>query len=72
MCREEFTKLDSDKSGFISKGEVDESHDDDDDDHDDLDHNFVSDEMLAVISGSFTGDKVRTSQHHHFRTQCIT
>merc|ERR1712038_379350 len=32
--REEFTKLDSDKSGFISK-----------------------DEMLAVISGSFTGDK---------------
>jgi len=32
--REEFTKLDADKSGFISK-----------------------DEMLAVISGSFTGDK---------------
>merc|ERR1712168_1571105 len=32
--REESTKLDSDKSGFISK-----------------------DEMLAVISGSFTGDK---------------
>ena len=28
------------------------------------DHNFVSDEMLAVISGSFTGDKVRTSQTH--------
>ena len=26
------------------------------------DHNFVSDEMLAVISGSFTGDKVTTSQ----------
>ena len=32
--REEFGKLDSDKSGYISK-----------------------DEMLAVISGSFTGDK---------------
>ena len=61
MCREEFTKLDSDKSGFISKGEDYEGHDVDDDDHDDCDHNFVSDEMLAVISGSFTGDKVRMS-----------
>ena len=37
--REEFTKLDADKSGFISK-----------------------DEMLAVISGSFTGDKQAEAQ----------
>merc|ERR1712192_314028 len=37
--REEFSKLDTDKSGFISK-----------------------DEMLTVISGSFTGDKQAEAQ----------
>ena len=37
--REEFSKLDTDKSGYISK-----------------------DEMLTVISGSFTGDKQAEAQ----------
>ena len=38
------------------------------------DYNFVSDEMLAVISGSFTGDKVRMSQTHfvNFATKNVS
>ena len=35
-------------------------------------HNFVLDEMLAVISGSFTGDKVRMSQTDQFSNKNVS